>query len=69
MQPSPISPCVSNGDVSATLNGSTFTATVTAGGIEITFSGALTGNQINGTYDVVSAGACTGDTGTFSASM
>jgi hypothetical protein len=63
------SPCFTNGDISATLNGSNFSATVTAGGIEVTLSGTLSGGQISGTYDAVSAGACTGDTGTFSASM
>jgi hypothetical protein len=63
------SPCFSSGAVTATVTGDMFLATVTAGGIEVTIDGTLTGGQISGTYDAISAGACTGDTGTFSASQ
>jgi hypothetical protein len=62
------SPCFSSGAVSATLDGENVVATITAGSINVTIDATITGSQMSGTYDAVSAGACTGDTGTFSAS-
>jgi len=38
---------------------------VTAGGASVTFDMTVTATQMSGTYDALSAGACTGDTGTF----
>jgi hypothetical protein len=61
------SPCFSSGAVSATLDGEDVVATITAGAIDVTITATITGTQMSGTYDAVSAGACTGDTGTFSA--
>jgi hypothetical protein len=49
------------------LTGDSVSATVTAGAIEVNIDATLTGTEMSGTYDAVSAGACTGDTGTFSA--
>jgi hypothetical protein len=63
------SPCFSSGAVTATLDGEEVSATVTAGGIQVTIDATITGTQMSGTYDAVSAGACTGDTGTFSATQ
>jgi len=61
------SPCFSSGAVSATLDGETVSADVTAGAIEVTIDATITGTHMSGSYDAVSAGACTGDTGTFTA--
>ncbi len=61
------SPCFSSGSISASVDGDAFSATVTAGAIDVTLEGTLTGDHLSGTYDAISAGACTGDTGTFSA--
>jgi hypothetical protein len=62
------SPCFSSGSISGSLVADTFTAAVTAGAIDVTVTGTLTGNQMSGTYDAISAGACTGDTGTLTLS-
>ena len=61
------SPCFSSGDISGTLVNGALSATVTAGAIKVTIDATMTGDQLSGTYDSVSAGACTGDTGTVSA--
>jgi hypothetical protein len=58
------SPCLANGDVSGSLAGDQLTGAMTAGGASVTFDTTVTGSQMSGTYDAVSAGACTGDTGT-----
>lgn len=62
------SPCFSGGALSGVVSGSGFTGSLTAGSIRVDVDGTVTGNQMNGTYDTVNAGACTGDTGTFTAS-
>ena len=61
------SPCFSSGDVSGTLVDGVLSASVTAGAIDVTIDATMTGDQLSGTYDTISAGACTGDTGTVSA--
>ena len=61
------SPCFSGGRFAGTMNGRNFSGSVTAGSIRIDMSGTLTGNTYDGTYSSVSAGACTGDSGTFTA--
>jgi hypothetical protein len=61
------SPCFSNGDVAGSLSGDQLSASITAGRIQITIDAVVTSSQMSGTYDVVSAGACTGDNGTFTA--
>jgi len=61
------SPCFASGSIDATLDAETFSATVTAGAIDVTLQGTLADGTMSGTYDAVSAGACTGDTGTFTA--
>jgi hypothetical protein len=58
------SPCFANGDVSGSLAGDELTGSMTAGGASVTFDTTVDGSQMSGTYDAVSAGACTGDTGT-----
>jgi hypothetical protein len=63
------SPCFSSGAVSATVDGENVVATITAGAIDVTIDATITGTQMSGTYDAISAGACTGDTGTFSATQ
>ena len=59
------SPCLANGDVSGSVAGDQLSGAMTAGGTSITFDSTIDGSQMSGTYDAVSAGACTGDTGTF----
>ena len=61
------SPCLANADVSGSLSGDELSGAMTAGGMSITFDSTVQGAQMSGTYDAVSAGACTGDTGTFTA--
>jgi hypothetical protein len=63
------SPCFSGGPITGFVNGANITATLNAGGIQVNVAGAVSGvaqDDLNGTYNVVSAGACTGDTGTAS---
>jgi len=62
------SPCFSGGDLSGQVSGNRLTGSLTAGSIRVDFDGTVTGDQLNGTYDTINAGACTGDTGTFSVS-
>ena len=61
------SPCFATGNVSASVTGDTVSGTVSAGNIDISIQGTIIGNTMSGTYDAISAGACTGDTGTFQA--
>lgn len=61
------SPCFAGGAITGNVSGFNVTATLNAGGIVVSLAGTVSGagsDQMNGTYDVVSAGACTGDTGT-----
>ncbi len=62
------SPCFASGRFAGTVTGRDFAGSVTAGAIRIDMSATVTGAAYAGTYTAVSAGACTGDTGTFSAS-
>ena len=39
---------------------------VKAGAIQVNVDATLSGSSLDGTYDAQSAGACSGDTGTFS---
>lgn len=59
--------CFSSGKFSGTISGDDFVATVTAGDIRIDLNGTATNDTYSGTYRATQAGACTGDTGTFSA--
>ena len=61
------SPCFASGHFSGTVSGRDFSGSVTAGAIRVDMSGTVTGDAYDGTYSTVQAGACTGDTGTFSA--
>jgi hypothetical protein len=61
------SPCLANGDVTGSIAGDELTLTISAGAIDVSAEGTITGNSMSGTYVALSAGACTGDTGTFSA--
>ena len=63
------SPCVVNADVSGSLDGDALAATFTFGGGEATLDATVSASasQMSGTYDATSAGACTGDTGTITA--
>jgi hypothetical protein len=62
------SPCFASGAIYGTVSGGNFDGAITAGTIDVSLSGTITGSQWSGTYDALSAGACTGDTGTFTAS-
>jgi hypothetical protein len=61
------SPCFESGSLAGTLDGDTLAGTISAGGIDVSITGVVTGDQLSGTYAALSAGACTGDTGTFGA--
>jgi hypothetical protein len=61
------SPCFAGGPLTGFVNGANITGMLSAGGIQVNIAGAVSGvtqDDLNGTYNVVSAGACTGDTGT-----
>jgi len=61
------SPCFSVGNVSGTVSGNRVsTGAMFSGDTRVNFEGTVVGDQISGSYDTVRAGACTGDTGTFS---
>ncbi len=60
-------PCFTGGVVSGVVSENRLDGSLTAGSIRIDVDATVTGNTMNGSYDVVEAGACTGDTGTFSA--
>ena len=62
------SPCFANADVSGSISGDSFTGTMTAGGASAAFDLTVGATQMSGTYDVTSGGACTGDSGTLTAS-
>jgi hypothetical protein len=61
------SPCGQNGDINASINGDELTGTMAAGAASVTFDTTVGVSMMSGTFDVVSAGACTGDTGTITA--
>lgn len=61
------SPCFAGGQFDGTLQGSDLAGAVTAGGIRVEIQASVTASSLDGSYDAVNAGACTGDTGTFSA--
>lgn len=61
------SPCFSGAALSGVISGETLTGSLRAGSIQVDVDATVTGDQMNGTYDTVNAGACTGDTGMFSA--
>jgi hypothetical protein len=62
------SPCLANGDLSATLTNDDLAGAVTAGGLHMTFDATVTASQMSGTYNAAAAGACSNDTGSFIAS-
>lgn len=61
------SSCFSSGAASGTVSGANYSGNMTAGGINVAYSVTITGNALSGTYNVISGGACTGDSGTLSA--
>lgn len=61
------SPCFAGGSVSGAVAGNNFAGSLRAGGIRVDVNLTVTNNQMNGTYSVISGGACTGDSGTLSA--
>jgi len=63
------SPCFSGGSVSGAISGNNFAGSVRAGGIRVDINFTVTNDQMNGTYSVISGGACTGDYGTLSAAI
>jgi hypothetical protein len=63
------SPCFSGGAISGTVCGDQFSGSLSAGGIQVDVSATVTGVQMSGNFNAVSAGACTGDVGTFAASL
>jgi len=61
------SPCFSVGNVSGTVSGNRIsTGAFFSGDLRVNFDGTVVGEGISGCYEAVRAGACTGDTGTFS---
>lgn len=63
------SPCIGNGAVTGTASGDSLNGEISAGGTTVSFSATATGTQMSGTFDAVTAGSCTGDTGTFTVSQ
>jgi hypothetical protein len=62
------SPCFSGGTISGSICGDKFVGVLFADGIDVKLSATVTGARMRGgSYNMISAGACTGDTGTFSA--
>jgi hypothetical protein len=58
------------GTLFATLNGTAWSGSVAVpGGGSINLNASIGSNSLTGNYSVVSGGACTGDTGTFSATL
>jgi hypothetical protein len=49
------------------VSGDTLAGSLTAGDIRVDVKATITGSAMNGTYDAIYAGECSGDTGTFSA--
>ena len=61
------SPCFSGASVTGNVSGANLNGSLQAGGIQVNISATVSGvgnDMMNGTYHAVSAGACTGDTGT-----
>ena len=58
------SPCFTVASVSGTVSGNDATGSMTAGRIRVDIELTVIGSQASGTYNVVNAGICTGDTGT-----
>lgn len=61
------SPCFSGGQFEGTLSGRELSGSLVAGAIEVALSATVSSGSLDGTYVTVQAGACTGDTGTFTA--
>lgn len=60
------SPCFSAGKIEGAVTGDDFNGRLVAGGIRVDLAGTTIERSMSGTYNAVSAGACTGDTaGTF----
>jgi hypothetical protein len=60
------SPCFSGGLFQGSLRGRDLAGTVSAGTIRVSLTATVSSTAINGTYSALEAGACSGDTGTFS---
>jgi len=60
------SPCFDAANVALVEAGGNITGSATAGGIRVDMSASWVEDHLEGTYNAISAGACTGDTGTFS---
>lgn len=58
--------CFSGGTFTATIDGDQLAGSLRAGSIEVRMTATVTSASVDGTYLTVNAGACTGDTGTFS---
>jgi hypothetical protein len=61
------SPCFAGATFHGTLRGSELTGTARAGGIAVELQATVTSSSLDGTYSALQAGACSGDTGTFTA--
>jgi len=59
------SPCFDTADVALVAANGTISGSATAGAIELDLSAHWVEDHLEGTYEAICAGACTGDTGTF----
>ena len=59
------SPCFNAADVMLVQAGEHVSGSATAGGIQVDLDASWVEDHLEGTYNAISAGACTGDTGTF----
>lgn len=60
------SPCFDAANVALVEAGGNISGSATAGGIRVDMNASWVEDHLEGTYNAISAGACTGDTGTFS---
>jgi hypothetical protein len=59
------SPCFATADLAMVAANGQITGSATADAVEVDLSAHWVEDHLEGTFDVISAGACTGDTGTF----
>ncbi len=59
------SPCFAGAHLDGDVAGRDLSGTVRAGAIQVNVDATLSGDSLDGTYDARRAGACSGDTGTF----
>lgn len=62
------SPCFSSGNISGIVSKNNMASAILSGSLRIDFNGTMVENNMNGSYDVINGGACTGNSGTWKVS-